>query len=99
MPLKSTLWIEMELPIRGERPRRFAARVIQRFEPQAVIGEGRNLLSGMAVQFLEPEKVLEELRPLLDPPGRLAEMAAAARSVGRPDAASAVADLIEEHAR
>jgi Tfp pilus assembly protein PilZ len=65
MPLKSTLWIEMELPIRGERPRRFAARVIQRFEPQAVIGEGRNLLSGMAVQFLEPEKVLEELRPLL----------------------------------
>jgi Tfp pilus assembly protein PilZ len=65
MPLQATVWIEMQLPISGERPRLFAARVVQRFEPQAAVGEGRNLLSGMAVRFIEPEKVLEELRPLL----------------------------------
>jgi Tfp pilus assembly protein PilZ len=65
LPLQATVWIEMELPIPGERPRLFAARVVQRFEPQAAVGEGRNFLSGMAVQFIEPEKVLEELRPLL----------------------------------
>lgn len=65
MAVQETVWIEMQLPIPGERPRLFAARVIQRFEPQAAVGSGRNYLSGMAVQFLEPEKVLAELKPLL----------------------------------
>jgi Tfp pilus assembly protein PilZ len=65
MPLQATVWVEMQLPIPGERPRRFAGRVVQRFEPQAAVGDGRNVLSGMAVQFIEPEKVLEELKPLL----------------------------------
>lgn len=65
LPMQATLWIEMQLPIPGERPRLFAARVVQRFDPQAVVGEGKNYLSGMAVQFLDPEKVLAELAPLL----------------------------------
>ncbi len=65
MELHATVWVEMQLPIPGERPRLFAARVVQRFEPQAAVGGGRNLLSGMAVQFVEPEKVLAELKPLL----------------------------------
>jgi Tfp pilus assembly protein PilZ len=65
MALQAEVWIELQLPIPGERPRLFAARVVQRFEPQAAVGGGRNLLSGMAVQFTEPEKVLEELKPLL----------------------------------
>ena len=65
MALQAEIWIEMQLPIPGERPRLFAARVIQRFEPQAAVGPGRNYLSGMAVQFIEPEKVLAELKPLL----------------------------------
>ena len=55
----------MQLPIPGERPRLFAARVVQRFEPQAAVGTGRNILTGMAVQFVEPEMVLAELKPLL----------------------------------
>jgi hypothetical protein len=38
---------------------------VQRFEPAAAVGEGRNLLGGMAVQFLEPVKVVERLRPLV----------------------------------
>ena len=65
MALHEVIWIEMQLPIPGERPRLFAARVVQRFEPQAAVGSGRNFLSGMAVQFVEPEKVLSELKPLL----------------------------------
>ena len=40
------------------------------------------------------ERLAVELEPLLDDPGRLASMAAGARSVGRPDAAAAVADLV-----
>lgn len=65
LELHAAVWIEMQLPIPGERPRLFAARVVQRFEPQAAVGTGRNFLSGMAVQFVEPEMVLAELKPLL----------------------------------
>ncbi|NIR41851.1 MAG: hypothetical protein GWN79_24785, partial [Actinobacteria bacterium] len=39
------------------------------------------------------------LETLLADPDRLASMAAAARTLGRPDAASAVVDLVEAHAR
>jgi Tfp pilus assembly protein PilZ len=66
MALQELVWIEMRLPIPGEPPRLFAARVVQRFDPLAAVGSGMNLLSGMAVQFTEPEKVLSELKPLLD---------------------------------
>ena len=65
MKLQEAVWIEMQLPIPGERPKLFAARVVQRFDPLAAVGDGRNLISGMAVQFVEPEKVLTELKPLL----------------------------------
>jgi len=65
MALQETVWIEMHLPIAGDRPKLFAARVIQRFDPAAVVLPGRNVLAGMAVQFIEPEKVLAELRPLV----------------------------------
>lgn len=66
MALQELVWIEMRLPIPGEPPKLFAARVVQRFDPLAAVGSGMNLLSGMAVQFAEPEKVLAELKPLLD---------------------------------
>ncbi len=65
MQLQEAVWIEMQLPIPGERPKLFAARVVQRFDPLAAVGDGRNLISGMAVQFVEPEKVLTELKPFL----------------------------------
>lgn len=65
LELQAQVWVEMQVPIPGEPPRLFAARVVQRFEPQAAVGGGRNLLSGMAVQFVDPEKVLAELKPLL----------------------------------
>ncbi len=65
LELQAQIWVEMQVPIPGEPPRLFAARVVQRFEPQAAVGGGRNLLAGMAVQFVDPEKVLAELKPLL----------------------------------
>jgi Tfp pilus assembly protein PilZ len=66
MALQEAVWIEMRLPIPGEPPKLFPARVVQRFDPLAAVGSGMNLLSGMAVQFTDPEKVLAELKPLLE---------------------------------
>ena len=39
--------------------------MVQRFAPEAAVGGGKNLLSGMAVQFLDPEKVVADLKPRL----------------------------------
>lgn len=47
---------------------------------------------------LDADRLAAELAALLDDPDRLASMADAARSVGRPDAAEAVARLVEHHA-
>jgi UDP-N-acetylglucosamine--N-acetylmuramyl-(pentapeptide) pyrophosphoryl-undecaprenol N-acetylglucosamine transferase len=44
---------------------------------------------------LPPEKLAERLRVLMADPGKLAAMAAAARSTGRPDAVRLLADLTE----
>ena len=48
---------------------------------------------------LTPERLMAELRPLLEEPDRLAAMGAAARRVARRDAAGRVAALVEQHAR
>jgi UDP-N-acetylglucosamine--N-acetylmuramyl-(pentapeptide) pyrophosphoryl-undecaprenol N-acetylglucosamine transferase len=48
---------------------------------------------------LDGDRVVRELQPLLDEPGRLAAMGVAARALARPDAADRVADLVEAHAR
>lgn len=63
--INDVVTIELHLPVDGERAPILPARVVQRYEPEAAIGEGRNLLGGMAVQFLEPDKVVERLRPLV----------------------------------
>jgi UDP-N-acetylglucosamine--N-acetylmuramyl-(pentapeptide) pyrophosphoryl-undecaprenol N-acetylglucosamine transferase len=48
---------------------------------------------------LDGARLGRDLDGLLDVPGRLDEMSRAARTVGRPDAADRVADLVEEAAR
>ena len=48
---------------------------------------------------LDPARLVAEAEALLDDPARLDAMAAAARTLARPDAASAVADLVERCAR
>jgi undecaprenyldiphospho-muramoylpentapeptide beta-N-acetylglucosaminyltransferase len=53
----------------------------------------------VADRDLTPERLVSEVDQLLAKPGRLAEMAAAARRVGRPDAADRVAELLVRHAR
>lgn len=48
---------------------------------------------------LTGERLLAEIEPLLDDPDLLVQMGVAARSLARPDAADAVAELVEHHAR
>jgi len=45
------------------------------------------------------ERLADELEALRSPPGRLEQMAAAAASLGRPDATAAVVAVVERHAR
>ena len=64
----------------------------------------RNLVdAGAAIMVrddeLTPDRLAAELDPLVTDPARRARMAAAARALGHPDAASRVADLLEEQAR
>lgn len=63
--LQEIVTIELRTPLPGVAPIRFEARVVHRFEPQAAVGSGRNLLSGMGLQFLEPERVKAALAPIL----------------------------------
>ena len=50
-------------------------------------------------QDCTPERLAALVAELVDEPQQLASMADAARSLGRPDAAARVVDLLEEHAR
>lgn len=63
--LQEIVTIELRTPLPGVAPLRFEARVVHRFEPEAAVGSGRNLLSGMGLQFLEPERVKAALAPIL----------------------------------
>lgn len=69
--LNAEILVEIRLPLPELRPQLFRARVIQCFEPQGAIGPGRNILSGMAVQFVDPAAVVEALRPVLEELRRL----------------------------
>ena len=63
--LREIVLIELRTPVATPQPLLFEARVVHRFEPDAAIGSGRNLLSGMGVQFLDPERVKAALAPIL----------------------------------
>jgi Tfp pilus assembly protein PilZ len=63
--LQEVVLIELRTPLPGVPPLCFEARVVHRFEPQAAVGAGRNLLSGMGVQFVEPDRVKAALAPIL----------------------------------
>lgn len=63
--LNQVVVVELRIPGSGSGPLRLEARVVQRIEPTAAVGRGQNLLAGMGVQFLEPERVIEQLQPTL----------------------------------
>jgi len=48
---------------------------------------------------LDVQRLVDELTPIVEDPGRRRAMAVAARSIARPDAAAAVCDLLEANAR
>lgn len=77
-------------------PLPIAAEDHQTANAQAVVSDGAGVLVPDAE--LDGDRLVRELSELLDRPGRLDEMAAAQRHRARPDAASAVADLLVLHA-
>ncbi len=63
--LQETVTIELRVPIPGGKVFRFPAQVVRRFESEAAVGTGSNVLAGVGVRFLEPERVRAELAPVL----------------------------------
>jgi Tfp pilus assembly protein PilZ len=60
--LQQVVTIELRPPVRTPHPLRFEARVVHRFEPGGGGGTG---LTGMGVQFLDPDRVRAALAPIL----------------------------------
>ena len=63
--LNDTVVIELQCPPPSSARLKFPAKVVRRFEPEAAVGGGRNVLAGMGVRFLEPEVVRTSLAPVL----------------------------------
>ena len=78
-------------------PLPIATRDHQRANAAELVGAGAAVL--VPDDELDADRLVAEVAAVLDAPGRLEAMAAAARAQGRPDAAGAVADLVERHAR
>jgi hypothetical protein len=63
--LNDVVVIELHCPPPVTSTLRFPAKVVRRFEPEAAVGSGRNVLAGMGVRFLEPEAVRAQLASVL----------------------------------
>lgn len=63
--LNDVVVIELHCPPPVASTLRFPAKVVRRFEPEAAVGSGRNVLAGMGVRFLEPEAVRAQLASVL----------------------------------
>jgi Tfp pilus assembly protein PilZ len=61
--LHETVTIELRPPIAAPHPLRFEARVVHRFDP--VAGGAGGGMSGMGVQFLDPDRVRATLAPIV----------------------------------
>jgi hypothetical protein len=57
--------VELLTPPPVRRTLRFRAEVVRRFEPEAAVGPGRNLLAGVGLRLLEPQVVRAELEPVI----------------------------------
>ena len=62
-PLHTTVTIELRPPVPVPQPLRFEARVVHRFDGGGE--EGRERVSGMGVQFLDPDRVRATLAPIV----------------------------------
>jgi undecaprenyldiphospho-muramoylpentapeptide beta-N-acetylglucosaminyltransferase len=81
--------ILVPLPIAAEDHQTANARALEQAGAAVVVAD----------RDLTPQRLVDEIDTLLARPGVLSAMAEAARSVGRPDAAERVADLLVRHAR
>ncbi|KAA0234373.1 MAG: UDP-N-acetylglucosamine--N-acetylmuramyl-(pentapeptide) pyrophosphoryl-undecaprenol N-acetylglucosamine transferase [Acidimicrobiales bacterium] len=71
-----------------------APRDHQTANAMPLVDAGASVL--IADDELDADRLRLEVEAIVDVPGRMADMAAAARSLGRPEAAERVADLVEE---
>jgi hypothetical protein len=63
--LKQVVTVELLTPPPVRRTLRFRAEVARRFEPEAAVGPGRNLLAGVGLRLLDPAAVRAELEPVI----------------------------------
>jgi hypothetical protein len=63
--LKQQVTVELVTPPPVRRTLRFRAEVARRFEPEAAVGPGRNLLAGVGLRLLDPAVVRAELEPVI----------------------------------
>lgn len=64
--LEDRVVVEIHPPGGDAEPIRFEAKVVHRFEPDAAVGEGRNVLSGMGVRFEDVDALRAALQPVLE---------------------------------
>ncbi|HSM14932.1 MAG TPA: PilZ domain-containing protein [Thermoanaerobaculia bacterium] len=64
--IEDRVLVEIHPPGDDSAPIRFEAKVVHRFEPEAAVGDGRNVLSGMGVRFEDREALLAALAPVLE---------------------------------
>lgn len=63
--LNDQVVVEIRPPAPADTPLRFLAVVVRRFEPEAAVGPGRNLLAGMGVRFADAEALKRAFEPVL----------------------------------
>lgn len=64
--IEDRVLVEIHPPGEESVPIRSEAKVVHRFEPEAAVGDGRNVLSGMGVRFEDLEALLAALAPVLE---------------------------------
>lgn len=64
--LHEVVLIDLRPPIRADKKFCFEARVVHRFDPQSGGGGAKPGLTGMGVQFLDPDHVRAALAPIID---------------------------------
>ncbi len=64
--LQEVVNVELLPPVPFAEPVRARARVVHRLDPRSSDLEGANLLSGMGLELLDVQKIVEQLRPVVE---------------------------------
>lgn len=64
--IQEVINVEILPPVPFAEPVRARARVVHRLDPRSSDVEGTNLLSGMGLELLDVQKIVEQLRPVVE---------------------------------